>query len=143
MDFLGVFAPIIAIGLLIERILEAAWSLAEMYPPASTSKAQNPEQYGKTKQLISIVVSIILGLFISNALGIAFFAGLGLANITIDPIADKTITGAAAGAAAPYVHQIIELLVKTQKLLQTKKDEIAQKVQVVEDVTGTPKPPSP
>ena len=121
MDLVTILGPILAISLLVERLLEGGFSLVEMLPNVQKMKTDDP-RYGSMKPLISIVVGIILGIIIGNMLGITLFASFNLKNIS--PDADKLISGAIAGAAAPYSHQIIELLFKIQKLLQTKKEEM-------------------
>jgi hypothetical protein len=129
MNFVSLFAPLLAISVLIERILEAVFSVVEGVAITATWKAANAEQYSRAKQIISIVAGILIGMFLSNSLGVALFAQFGLQGI--DVTADRSVTGAIAGAAAPYSHQIIELLFNLQKLFETKKEEIATGVPVV------------
>ena len=123
MDLVSLFAPLLAISILIERILEAVFSVVETSGGVKAWKETESEQYGKLKQVIAIVAAILIGLVISNALGIGMFARFQISGIDVN--ADRTLTGAIAGAAAPYSHQIIETLFNLQKLLETKKEEIA------------------
>lgn len=39
---------------------------------------------------------------------------------------DRIISGAISGTMAPYSHQIIEFLLKLQKLLQAQKEKVEQ-----------------
>lgn len=129
MNFVSLFAPLLAISVLIERILEAAFSVVESINSVRDWRVAHADQYGKNKQIASIILGVLIGVFISNSLGVAIFSQFGLQGIQIDPAADKTFTGAIAGAAAPYSHQIIELLFNLQKLFETKKQEIATGVE--------------
>jgi hypothetical protein len=120
MDFIPIFAPILGIGVLIERILEVIWDVAGPY--TRSMKEENPEQYRWLKVVGSIVIGMVIGVIVSTALKLTFFDGL--VETAIDPGMDRVVTGLIAGASAPYVHQIIELLMNTQKFMETKKDQI-------------------
>ena len=126
MNLIPVLTPLLAIAFLIERLLEAGFDLLEMIPSVGDTLKKSPE----IKQVVSVVVGIILGVIIGNMLAITLFSDLGLT--TVDPATDKLLTGAIAGAIAPYAHQLLELLLKLQKFLEAKKTDVetgAQKKQ--------------
>ena len=136
MDLVSLFAPILAIGLLIERLLEAGFEVVEMIPAVKKLKTDKAADYASLKLISSSAVAIVIGLLITNWLDIAFFAQLKIA--TVDPSVDKLLSGAIAGAIAPYTHQLIEILLKTQRLLESKKGEIEQMRVQLESKTDTP-----
>ena len=117
MDLLSLLAPMLAISFLIERLLEAAFDIIEMIPRLKAMLLKTPQM----KQIISVVVGVILGIIIGAILGVNFFASTGQ---RVDPNIDKLLTGAIAGAIAPYAHQILELLLKLQKFFDAKKAEV-------------------
>jgi hypothetical protein len=135
MDLISLFAPILAIGLLIERVLEAAFEVIEMIPGVKKLKTDEPKDYSSFKLIASNVIAVVLGILITNSLDIAFFSQLNVQGLNAD--ADELISGAIAGAIAPYTHQLIEILLKTQRLLASKKDEIEQMQVQLEGKTDT------
>lgn len=126
MDIVNLFAPLLGIAFLIERILESVFNVVELAPNVTAMKrsadAAVAARYATMKQISSMIIAILIGIVLANTLGVAFFAGLGAAQI--DPILDRAITGAIAGALSPYAHQILEALLNFQKLMEAKKKEI-------------------
>ena len=118
MDLLSLLAPMLAISFLIERLLEAAFDIIEMIPRLKDMLQKTPQM----KQIISVVVGVILGIIIGAILGVNFFDHAGLNRV--DPNMDKLLTGAIAGALAPYAHQILELTLKLQKYVDAKKTDL-------------------
>ncbi len=96
MDLVSLFAPILAIGMLIERVLEAGFEVIETIPQVKKMKTDDPARYSSAKLISSTVIAIVLGLLITNWLDIAFFAQLKVQGL--DANADKLLSGAIAGA---------------------------------------------
>lgn len=132
MDFMTAFAPLLALSLLVERVLEVAGNVQKILakkpaegsaPADTTSKTiwESPEW----KQIWTLVFGIVFGIILAYLLGVGFFGKF----TTLDASIDKLITGAVAGAIAPYAHQIIEALLNLQKFLEAQKELVRKEVE--------------
>ncbi len=114
MDLTAIITTMLGLSVLVERLLEAAFSFVERQSPrlVGDPTSQNEqmrrqaERYGNTKRVISNLAGIVVGAIMGLALGIKVFTQLGLSDL--NATADALLTGAIAGALAPYSHQIIE-----------------------------------
>jgi undecaprenyl pyrophosphate phosphatase UppP len=110
--------------------------LIETIPAVKQLKTERPDDYASIKLIVSSTIAIVIGLLITNWLDVAFFSQLNIQGLNHD--VDKLLSGAIAGAIAPYTHQLIEILLKTQRLLDSKKNEIEQVRVQLESKTDTP-----
>jgi hypothetical protein len=122
MDFVSFLAPLFGIAFLVERILEGVWNIVEMTGSVQKMKADPAGNYGRFKQIVSVVVGIIIAVVASSAVKLTMFSRFGITGL--DANTDALISGAIAGALAPYAHQILEALLNFQKLLQAQKERI-------------------
>jgi len=127
MDLVSIFAPLFGIAFVVERILESVFNVVENFPQVTAMKnsedAAVKKRWSEIKQVLTIIIGFILGIVITNMLGITFFSQLrGIGEI--NPNTDMLISGALAGALAPYAHQILEALLNFQKLMNAQKEKI-------------------
>lgn len=73
----------------------------------------NYDNYRKFKDLVSIIIAVIIGLWAATILQISLFLKLEL-HIW-NPLFDIPLTGVAAGVLAPYAHQILVALFNLRK----------------------------
>lgn len=114
---LDALTPLLALGFLIERILEIIFDILAMRTkeavendsPEDPTKLENQR---RIKNSISFILSIGLGI------GFAFTIPLNAFPSVEDQVIGQLITGLAAGAIAPYAHQLLEILRKGQKSLE-------------------------
>jgi hypothetical protein len=127
MDFVTLFAPLFGIAFLIERILESIVNVVELSPNVIAMKQSTDpavaERYAKIKQIATMILAILLGVVVGNMLGVGFILRLDV-PFQVDPAVDRLITGAIAGALAPYAHQVLEAILNFQKLMEAQKNKI-------------------
>lgn len=127
MNAITLFGPLFGISFLIERILEGAFNIVELYPGIEQWKTSPDDavkkKYSDFKQIVSVIVGILVGVIITNALDMAFFSQFDRLG-QIDHYTDKLLAGAIAGAMAPYSHQLLEFLLKLQRLFDAQKKRI-------------------
>jgi hypothetical protein len=127
MDVVALFAPLLGVSFLIERIIESVFNVVEMFPNVSALKRSSDPavaaRYSSIKQIASVIIAIILGIVIANMVGLVLISRFG-DIIQVDVSTDRLITGAIAGAIAPYAHQVLESLLNFQKLMEANKKAI-------------------
>lgn len=114
MDLTSIITTVLALSVLVERLLEATFSLVELRMPRITGDATSvsaqqraqAEKYAATKRVASTLLGIVLGAVVAAVLGIGVFGQIGITAIS--SAADTLLTGAIAGALSPYSHQLIE-----------------------------------
>lgn len=125
MDLTGIVTMVFALSILVERLIEATFSMAELWFPRFKGDAQSEnaeerqraERYPAVKRVASTVLGIVLGIAAAAVLGIRAFAELGITGVSSG--ADSLLTGAIAGALAPYSHQLIEGFFDLRVLLKS------------------------
>lgn len=70
MDLLTLLGPVLSLSILIERILEALFSVMEM--TFVTKAIRESETYPKGKQIASILLGGVFGVVIANILAVGF-----------------------------------------------------------------------
>jgi hypothetical protein len=127
MDFVTLFAPLLGIAFLIERVLESVFNIVELAPNVNAIKRSTDPaiaaRYASMKQIASMIIAILIGMVLANILGIGLLSRFG-DIVQVETGADRVITGAVAGAISPYAHQILESLLNFQKLMEAQKKAI-------------------
>jgi hypothetical protein len=127
MDFVTLFAPLLGIAFLIERILESIFNVIELSPNITAMKRSTDPpvaaRYATIKQISSMIIAILIGVVVANLLGIGLLSRFG-DLVQVEAGVDRAITGAVAGALAPYAHQVLEALLNFQKLMEAQKKAI-------------------
>ena len=104
MELLNQFLPILALAVLTERIVELVFDILDTYTSVD---------FGQSKRIWTFVLALIIGVAVAFILNLTFFEQIGAA--VGSETSDKLFTGLIAGAAAPYSHQLVELLFKVQQ----------------------------
>lgn len=98
---------------------------------ASATVAAKAANYASFKQIVSLVMSIALGIFLADGLKVPLITVAAASDVTLPAFSNNYLfAGLVAGAISPFAHQILESLLNFQKLLEEQKKHIAGDVSV-------------
>jgi hypothetical protein len=100
---------------------------------ASAAAALKAANYASWKQILTMIVSIVLGVYLANEFKVPLVTMAAASDVTLPAFLNNYLfAGLVAGAISPFAHQILESLLNFQKLLEEQKKHIAGDVSVGE-----------